>query len=156
MLVKNWSSTASFRGGLAYKRESHTIFKQSTSWTKVLLCLSKHIVCAHQIICRLILQIILIQFDKKIKIIGKNGGALRMQLDWTCLLISRQMWINLVQWTSVRSFYYLWPGRVVVSERVSVGANISRPIIMEKRGGERIFFNALFLWFFWWKRHYMY
>ena len=29
-------------------------------------------------------------------------------------------------------------------ERVSVRANISRPILMEKRGGERNFFNALF------------
>ena len=28
----------------------------------------------------------------QIKIICKNGGALRMKLDWTCLLISRQMW----------------------------------------------------------------
>ena len=81
-----------------------------------------------------------------------------MEALYVCNWIEHVYWYpdkcerNLVQWTSVRSFHYLWPGRVVVSERVSLGANISRPILMEKRGGERIFFNALFLWFFFGER----
>ena len=52
------------------------------------------------------------------------------------------MWkkFNLIQWTLVRSFHYLWPGRVVVSERGRVWGQKFCDLFSWRSGGGEEFF----------------